>query len=137
MTASLKNQFLSLAIRMKIGNQDFPISYDDANTLRRAELTLHRWHEEECNGTIQRDETTGKPHRHYPDTPTSNVNYRPVAGLIIPDREAAALRRVKDVCDLLGLFYYVQSDREAGAALYVSNEPLDQSNYTNGVCCAV
>ena len=35
-------------------------SYSEAQALRRIEMTLHRWAEHECNGEIERDETTGK-----------------------------------------------------------------------------
>ncbi len=54
----------------------------------------------------------------------------------IPDREAGALRRVAAICEANGLHYFHQTDPR-GCTLYVSNEPLTDTNYTNGVaCCA-
>jgi len=127
------------------------ISMDDARALRRAELTLHRWHELECGDSVQgrgfnvsfaieRDETEsgdGLPYmvRHVTHFGIS-TSYTTTDRRRIPDREAGAIRRVKEVCDRLGLFFYVQTDPR-GAALYVSNEQLTDRNYTNGVCCAM
>lgn len=34
-------------------------TYDEIETLRRAQMTLHRWAERECNGEVERDEETG------------------------------------------------------------------------------
>lgn len=43
-------------------------SFEEAQKLRRIEMTLHRWNEQECGDgndyaswSIERDETTGKP----------------------------------------------------------------------------
>lgn len=108
--------------------------FEQAETLRRAQLTLHRWAELECgddNGyssfCIERDEATEKPYmvtyRH-----DCNKSHRRA----IPDREAGALRRVKRVCDELGAHYFHQTDPR-GCALYVSKEPLTDSDYNRGV----
>jgi hypothetical protein len=113
------------------------IPFDAANTLRRAELVLHRWGEQECGDgndyaswAIERDETSGKPFRcWYPHT--GKMTRTPIA-----DREAGALRRVSQVCAANGLYYFHQGDPR-GCALYVSREPIAGTNYTNGVaCCA-
>lgn len=113
------------------------LSFDDANTLRRAELTLQRWAEGECGDgndyaswAIERDEKTGIPYRvTYPHKGDVR-RYR------IADREAGALRRVREVCERNGLSWFHQTDPR-GCALYVSNEPLNDSDYTRGVaCCA-
>lgn len=115
------------------------VSFEQANTLRRAERTLHRWAEAECGDSndytswaIERDETTGKPFRCvYPHQ--GEATRYPIA-----DREAGALRRVAAVCAAVGAHYYHQGDPR-GCALYVSSEPLTDSAYTNGVaacCCA-
>ena len=45
--------------------QDAGISWEHANTLRRINMTLQRWGELECNGDIQRDETTGIPYHPF------------------------------------------------------------------------
>ena len=112
------------------------LCFEDANTLRRAQLTLHRWAELECGDgndysswSIERDETTGIPYFcRYPHD--SNKVHRSR----IADREAGALRRVADVCKRNGLHFYHQGDPR-GNALYVSNEPLPDNNYTHGVAC--
>lgn len=116
-----------------IGKRGTPISYADAYTLRRAAMTLHRWAELECGDgddhkswAIERSEESGRPLMgyHWHDGTTQ---YDP-----IPDRETGALRRVKALCDRLGLHFYHQADPR-GAALYVSTEPLTQSDYTRGI----
>lgn len=112
------------------------ISFDDANTLRRAERTLHTWAEQECGAgndnaswSIERDETTNKPFRCvYPHSGT--MTRTPIA-----DREAGALKRVAKVCEANGLHFYHQTDPR-GCALYVSREPLTDQNYSSrGVAC--
>lgn len=106
------------------------IPFAAAETLRRAELTLHRWAEQECGDgndyaswAIERDEVTGKPFRAwYPHQGTATRT-------AIADREAGALRRVAAVCAELGLYYFHQSDPR-GCAIYVAREPLTNSNYS-------
>ena len=103
-----------------------------ARTLRRAQLTLHRWAEEECNGTIQRmgENADGAPMRVSEWMNGQRRGYYPV-----PDREAGALRRVGQVCKAAGLHYYHQTDPR-GCALYVSTEPLTDQNYSSkGIPC--
>lgn len=113
------------------------LGFDDANTLRRAEIALQRWGEAECGDGnahcswgVERDEQSGIPFRvTYPHSGPSR-RYR------IADREAGALRRVSEVCKRVGLSYFHQTDPR-GCSLYVSNEPLTDTNYTRGVaCCA-
>lgn len=106
---------------------------EDASILRRAEITLRRWAEQECGDgndhaswAIERDEQTGKPYRVvYPHSGKSRR-------YAIPDRETGALKRVKAVCSRLGLYFFHQTDPR-GCSLYVSNEPLTDSAYTRGV----
>lgn len=97
-------------------------SYTETETLRKAEMTLHRWHELECgdsndHGTsfsLNRDEETGKPFMeyHYRDGKTRRT--------ATPDREKGALRRIADVLkgkeNIAG--YYQQGDPR-GCALYI------------------
>ena len=119
-------------------NRRIFISFDDANTLRRAEKVLQRWAELECgdgNGYIQRDEKTGVP-MYYNCRARFTDPHDPRAWHRIPDREAGALRRVKAVCERNGLHYYHQTDPR-GCALYVSNEPLSDSEYNRGIACCV
>ncbi len=108
------------------------LSQDQAETLRRCESTLRRWAEGECGGgnewaswSIERDETSGLPYR---------VTY-PHQGKVrrerIPDREAGALRRVKQIAAAVsGLHWHHQTDPR-GCALYVSREPLTDVNYSS------
>ena len=114
----------SVAEAMQKNRDRAMILHEHARTLRRAQMTLHRWAEEMCNGTIQRDgeQGDGKPYRY-----GYMLSKHPV-----PDREAGALRRVEQVCKAAGLFYYHQTDPR-GCALYVS--ALDQSNYDHGIAC--
>ena len=104
----------------------------EADTLRRISLTLSRWAEHECNGTIERDETRGN--RPFWSNPGSGRHYvAPVA-----DRETGAMKRLDATvtarnvrCGFVQdagfygvmpkgarLDYYVQGDPR-GAALYI------------------
>jgi hypothetical protein len=145
MNAQQKDQTLALQIGRAIeptraglpNGARFDLSpgwVEHARTLRRAQLTLHRWAEEMCNGTIRRHEdhkdprdpnSNGLPFRHY------------LSGHYVqcPDRERGALARVEAVCKATGLHYYHQTDPR-GCALYVAAEPLNSQNYsTRGVAC--
>lgn len=89
------------------------IAPDDATTLRRISMTLHRWHELECgidNGGVERDEKTGKCFWY-----SSHTGKRsPFA-----DRETGALKRLKAImAKHPKLGYYVQGDPR-GCALYI------------------
>lgn len=111
-----------------------------ARTLRRAQMTLHRWAEEECNGTIQREgeQGDGKPFRVWTGQLWSHHAKRmeyTERRTPCPDREAGALRRVAEVCAASGLHFYHQTDPR-GCALFVSTEPLTDQNYsTAGIAC--
>ncbi len=99
--------------------------------LIRAERTLHRWAEEECNGTIQRtgDDGEGSPVRYtegrYLD-PHDPRQYR-----AIPDRERSTLAKVQSLCTARGWHFYHQTDPR-GCSLYVDVTPLDDQNYHRG-----
>ena len=104
-----KHEYDAVAVLQRIG-----ISEDDARALRRISMTLRRWYEHECNGTIQRDEGTGKPRRYWEDS--RGVHHK---SYVIPDREAGALRRLKAIMARYpSLDYYLQGDPR-GCALYV------------------
>lgn len=112
-------------------------SYTEAEALRRAQMTLYRWAELECGDgdnfrswSIERDEATGKPFMCvYPHD--GKMHRSPIA-----DREAGALRRVAAICESLGCHFYHQTDPR-GCALYVSLQPLTDSDYNRGVACVV
>lgn len=101
------------------------IPFDDAHELRLCEMTLHRWAEGECGDgdstCIERDEADGKTYRAYYGG-TKTRRYR------IPDRETGALKRIASVCARWGLHFFHQTDPR-GCALYVSKEPMTDSNY--------
>lgn len=107
---------------------------EHARTLRRAQLTLHRWAELECGDgyrLIERDEKTGKPFC----TNYAARTLHPARPYSIPDRERGALARVEQVCKAAGLYWYHQTDPR-GCSLYVGAVPLTCQNYsTAGVAC--
>lgn len=89
------------------------ISFDDVDALRRISRTLHRWHEHECNGVIQRDGEAGDgaPYRH------SAQDGRRICRT--PDRERGALKRLAAIMERYpALRAYVQGDPR-GCALYI------------------
>ena len=133
MTAYAMTQSVRHRIEQRTG---VAISQDDAEILRRAEKTLHRWSEQECGDSndycswaIVRDEETGKPYREvHPHNGPSRRE--PIA-----DKEKGAILRVADVCKRNGLHYYYQGDPR-GCSLYVHSEPIDQMTYDHGAHCS-
>lgn len=126
-TATDKLRALQYDFNTKLG---IVLGDESINALRRASMTLHRWAEGECGDSndyaswcIVRDDD-GKTYR---ETYPHNGKMRRER---IPDRESGALRAVKRVCEENGLHFYHQTDPR-GCALYVSNEPLDDQNYSS------
>lgn len=126
------------ALQATIARRGVNLTFEDANTLRRAQITLHGWNEAECGDSndyaswsIERDEETGKPcrvtYRH-----SANKSHR----MAIPDRETGALRRVRDICARNGLYFYHQTDPR-GCALYVDVQPLTDCDYSRGIACSL
>lgn len=122
----------SRALAANLNARGIPATVQQAATLRRAEMTLHRWAEGECGGgndraswCIVRDDD-GKTYREM--YPHNGKPYR----TRIPDHETAALNRVRKVCESLGAHFYHQGDPR-GCALYVDAEPLTDTLYTRGV----
>lgn len=118
----------------RLSYRGIELDFNAANTLRRAQLTLHRWAEKECGDgndyvswAIERDEQTGIPYMCYHRfTQPKAECYR------IADLEKGALRRVKAIADAHSLAFYHQTDPR-GCSLYVSKEPIADHNYTQGV----
>lgn len=142
MTATQKNQLLAKRINLRLKQQNPQdhniVTAQDAKVLRLAETTLQRWAEQECGDSndqmswaIERDEQTNVPYmvryHHTSDTPIRTK---------VQDREASTLKRVQKLTASLGLHFYHQTDPR-GCSLYVSNQPLNDQNYTNGVVCSV
>lgn len=134
MTARDETYALMQHISQRTGKS---LDFDAVNTLRRAQITLQRWGEQECGDSndfasfsIERDEETSLPYRCvYPHTGKMHRTR-------IADKEAGALRRVAAICKANGLHFYHQGDPR-GCALYVSHEPLPANDYTRGVACVV
>lgn len=76
--------------------QNMGFTYEESVALRRIELTLQSWAERECGDgsdwAIERDEVTNKPFNTY----HGEGKARRYA---IADREAGALRRLKQICE--------------------------------------
>lgn len=92
------------------------IEYADAETLRRAAMTLHRWSEHECNGVIQRvegpqNDHMGRPMKEGRTYAVYNINgpgpirYAPCA-----DREMPAMARAKAIAEKYGATLEHQGD---------------------------
>lgn len=111
-------------------------STSEARTLRRAALTLHRWHELECGtdaGHIERDGDNGDGRPYFvPCGRWYGGRYVEPKRRPILDRERDAIARIAATCAAMGLNYYVQGDPR-GCSLYVSPEPLTPSTYSRGV----
>lgn len=114
---------------------------DEADTLRRISMTLHRWHERECgtdNGCIERDEATGKCYWR------STYGGQPYP---VRDLETGARKRLAAILEARNrrvtkygfIDAYIQTDPR-GAALYIlrpGDVPEGQSAdsyYNRGIC---
>ena len=129
--------------------QALGFTFDEAESLRRISNTLQRWHEAECNGTIQRgDDGVARGYRvnaRYLDPQDPRYWYR------VADREAGAKKRLAAILARRNeniLFdsawprkvsAYIQTDPR-GAALYILR-PGDvpagadvSAYYTRGIC---
>ena len=89
--------------RFNVAINRYGISQQDYKALALEEHRLQRWSEELCNGTIQLDEETGKPFRHWPDWPSMS----PVP---TPDRETGCIRRCQEIAASYGLKFFHQLD---------------------------
>ena len=132
MNAQQKDRELS----QRIARAGIICSTTEARTLRRAALTLHRWHELECGtdaGHIERDGDNGEgAPKFVPAGRWVGGRYIDPTPYRIPDRERGALARIAATCKEMGLHYYIQGDPR-GCSLYVSPDPLTDRDYTRGV----
>ena len=128
--------------------QSLGFTYDECEQLRRISMTLRRWHELECGtdrGSIERDETTGRPYWHAYDARGNVLKPYPMA-----DRERGAKKRLAAIIAERNkrqwhpimpgaVSAYVQTDPR-GAALYIlrpGDVPEGQSAdayYSRGIC---
>ncbi len=129
----MRNTKAQRTARFYDGMARLGIGFEDANKLRRIEMTLHRWAELECGDSneyaswsIERDEETEKPymvtHQHSPHFGPTTSRHR------VADREAGALRRLGRILAAYpDLIPYHQTDPR-GCALYIlrkSDLPTD------------
>lgn len=114
------------------------ISFDHAEELRRAAMTLHRWFELECGNSnnyaswaIERDEDDEKPYmvsHNHSDGKTTKTK--------IADRENGARKRIEKIMARYpGWAFYIQGDPR-GAPLYILRPSdlipgADMSSYYN------
>lgn len=126
----------------------------DAFALRRASMTLHRWHELECGDgneygswAIARGRKAGKEFEHDDDGKPFLEHHHHLHGrgkdyvtyTAIPDRERGARKRIAEILKRYpGFSAYVQGDPR-GCALYIMR-PSDvkagedvSSVYTRGI----
>lgn len=126
---------------------------EEFHALRRISMTLHRWHEHECNGNIQREGDDGEWRPRWFSNYSLEHDTKP-KGYRIADRERGALKRLgkiisdRNTRNWIGfggpihespgfVRAYVQGDPR-GAALYlVTAEQLRgdaiESCYTRGI----
>lgn len=124
--------------------------HQEAESLRRISMTLHRWHELECGtdaGHIERDEKTNVP-RFYNARARYLDPHDPRAWSVVPDRETGARKRLAKILARVNvqragkvgkLQAYIQTDPR-GAALYIirpndvpQGENVD-AYYSRGIC---
>lgn len=124
---------------------DLGFTYDEANQLRRIEMTLHRWAEHECNGNIERIGDDGSGYPVWVSNPGMGELRRQNR---IADRERGALRRLNAIVFARNsrrsdgpVAHYVQDDPR-GCGLYIvrrsdipAGERID-SYYTRGIAVA-
>lgn len=131
------------------------ISIENVLLFRRDSMRLHNWFKQECGDSnahadwcIERDPDTDKPYRITNYYGRGNVslfrrdsmhlhhitNYYgrgTTRRTPIPDMEKGARKRISERCERLGLHFYIQTDPR-GWALYLSRNPINDTNYTNG-----
>ncbi len=92
------------------------VSYEDAETLRRSAMTLHRVSEHECNGYIQRAEAGMVDHKGRPMIEGKvyaayNINGPgPIRYSRTADRETPAVERAKAIAAKYGAELEYQGD---------------------------
>lgn len=109
MTTTAKERYEVLSRLEKAG-----ISYEHANALRRISMTLSRWSELECNGDVQRDETTDIPYAHY-----GRGTNGPFQTVRIADREKGALKRLRAIVAQYPEFIAYHQTDPRGCAVYL------------------
>jgi len=119
-TLNRKENKFTRAIRFFERMADIGFTRAEADKLRLAQLTLHRWNELECGDgneraswSIERDEETGKPYM------VTHPHSGPSRRHRIADREAGALKRIAAVLANHGTIWSYHQTDPRGCALYV------------------
>jgi len=96
-------------------------SFEEANQLRRIEMTLQRWSEKECGDSdnykswgIERDEETEKPFMVIHPHDSNNTRRYAIA-----DREKGALRRLAKIMEKHPEYVSYHQGDPRGCALYI------------------
>ncbi len=112
------------------------LGFDEAEigALRRVSNGLQRWFEWECNGEVERDDSTNATHR------VIQTRHGAPRRVRTPDTESWHMRRLAAImASKPALSYYVQTDPR-GAALYILRpgdvpEGADVGgHYSRGIC---
>lgn len=115
----------------------YGFTYEEADALRRIEMTLSRWSEAVCNGDIERDgyDGDGPPRRYFTMTDGSRQK-----GYIVQDRERGAMKRLAKimVAHEPDLIAYNQGDPRGCSLYIVRRKDIPEggdigSYYTRGV----
>lgn len=91
-------------------------TFDEATSLYKIQLTLNRWSVAECNGEIQRDETTEKPFR------VLNWHAGEARRYDIADREAGAIRRLDAIMAAHPTLWRYHQGDPRGCSLWVGRK---------------
>jgi hypothetical protein len=135
----MRNRETKLERRHRLLNQlsERGFTFDEAQTLRRIEMTLHRWSEHEWNGNIQREgeNSDGKPRWFSAYALERETNPK---GYLIADRETGALKRLAKLMEGHPEFVAYHQGDPRGCALYiVRTSDLKDGNieslYTRGL----
>lgn len=110
-------------------------TWDEANAIRRIEMTLHRWAEQECGDgndycswSIERDEQTGIPYRCvYPHTGQMRRER-------IADREKGALKRLAAILSRHADWTYYHQTDPRGCAVYLVRKSDIQPGSSLNAC---
>lgn len=98
----------------RLGEMGF--TFEESQTLYRAQMTLHRWAEAECNGEIQRDEPEDGGKVWRVNRSVGPLKWEPYQ---IADREAGALRRVAAIVARHPAIWFYRQGDPRGCSLYV------------------
>ena len=142
MNKDLKNELLMARQYQQTG---VFMDRKDADTLRKAETTLHRWAERQCGWNTEhasialvRDEITHIPYHEVHMFRSATIFESQSYTVRVNDLETGALRRIAEVCKRNGLEYFHQQDPR-GWSLYISKicQGMNSSNYSSFVACSV